>query len=115
MKFFLLNYFCKYACICIFIYYFIGAKGFKERFDIIHNVMGIPHQRIADFPDVLLTRAFKLKERHEYLVFLNRAQYDPKKPNFISLQDIATTNDQDFCQRCAKTSVAQFNDFLKTR
>lgn len=94
---------------------FIGANEFKERFDIAHNVMGILHERIIEFPGILLIRGHKLKERHEYLVFLNRAQYDPKKPNFISLEDIAATTDKVFCEKCAKTSVEQFNEFLKTR
>lgn len=77
--------------------------------------MGVSQDRISEFPGVLLKRAFVLKERHEYLVHLNRAQYDPTKPNFVSLHDIATTTDQVFCEVCAKTSIDRYNEFLKTR
>lgn len=93
----------------------LGARVFKERFDIVHNAMKISHQRIVEFPGVFLKRTFLLRERHEYLVHLNRAQYDPTKPNFVSLEDIATTTDQVFCEMCAKTSIDKYNEFLKTR
>lgn len=77
--------------------------------------MGIPQERILEFPGVLLKRTFMLKERHEYLKHLNRDVYDPTQPNFVSLYDIATTTDYAFCRRCAHTSVDQYNEFLKTR
>lgn len=92
----------------------LGSRVLKERFDIVHNVMGIPHDRIVEFPGIFLKRTFILRERHTYLVHLNRNQYDPEKANFVSLIDIATTTDSAFCQKCAHTSVDRYNDFLKT-
>ncbi|XP_035218957.1 transcription termination factor 3, mitochondrial-like [Stegodyphus dumicola] len=92
----------------------LGPKTLKERFDIVHNLMGLSHEQILKFPGVFLKRSFLLKQRHQYLAHLGRAQYDPTKPNFISLADIATTTDSAFCSICAHTSVDQYNEFLKT-
>ncbi|XP_054724634.1 transcription termination factor 3, mitochondrial-like [Uloborus diversus] len=92
----------------------LGPKELKERFDIVHNVMGIPQEEILRFPGVFLKRSFLLKQRHQYLVHLGRAQYDSLKPMYVSLSDIATTTDFEFCRECARTSVDQYNEFLKT-
>ncbi|KAG8195308.1 hypothetical protein JTE90_028455 [Oedothorax gibbosus] len=94
--------------------FMIGALQLKERFDMVHNQMGIPHERILEFPEIFLKRGFLLKQRHLYLVHLNRAQYDPEEPLYVSLYDIATTTDVEFCEKCAKTSVDRYNEFLRT-
>lgn len=76
--------------------------------------MEIPHNLILQFPGCLLKRRFAVKQRHLYLKALNRAQYDPKKEGYVSLKAIVSGSDADFCAETAKTSLKQFNDFLKT-
>ncbi|XP_015910378.1 transcription termination factor 3, mitochondrial [Parasteatoda tepidariorum] len=92
----------------------LSRNSLKERFNILHNIMGLSHDRILEFPDALLTRGFILKQRHQYLVHLKRAQYNPEEPLYVSLKDLCTTSDSVFCEKCAKTSVSDFNEFLKT-
>uniref|UniRef100_T1JPG1 Transcription termination factor 3, mitochondrial n=1 Tax=Strigamia maritima TaxID=126957 RepID=T1JPG1_STRMM len=85
-----------------------------ERFNYVHNVMAISHEDVTRFPEVLLSRLFRIKERHLYLKSLNRAQYDPTKENYVSLKELVAHDDLDFCKNVARTTTIQFNNFLKT-
>ncbi|GBN38046.1 Transcription termination factor 3, mitochondrial [Araneus ventricosus] len=92
----------------------LGRPQVKEKFDIVHNLMGIPHETIIKFPEIFTRRAFITKQRHLYLVHLNRAQYDPTQPLYVSLRDLVLLSDSEFCEKCAQTSVDLYNEFLKT-
>ncbi|XP_004641351.1 LOW QUALITY PROTEIN: transcription termination factor 3, mitochondrial [Octodon degus] len=83
-------------------------------FDYVHNVMNIPHHIIVKFPQVFNTKLLKVKERHLFLAYLGRAQYDPAKPNYISLDKLVSVPDAVFCEEIANASVRDFEKFLKT-
>lgn len=92
----------------------INKRKLTETFDYVHNVMSIPHHVIVRFPQVFNTRLFKVKERHMFLTYLGRAQYDPAKPNYVSLDKLVSMPDEVFCEEIAKASVQDFEKFLKT-
>lgn len=94
--------------------YTMSKNHLLDRFNYIHNTMEISHDRIVLEPQVMSSRLFRIKQRHEYLKYLNRAQYDPKLPNYISILKLVTGNDSEFCMNIAKTSVEMFNSYLKT-
>ncbi|EFB29086.1 hypothetical protein PANDA_009841, partial [Ailuropoda melanoleuca] len=91
-----------------------NKRKLTETFDYVHNVMSIPHHLIVKFPQVFNTRLFKVKERHLFLTYVGRAQYDPTKPNYISLDKLVSVPDEIFCEEIAKASVQDFEKFLKT-
>ncbi|XP_045661863.1 transcription termination factor 3, mitochondrial [Ursus americanus] len=91
-----------------------NKRKLTETFDYVHNVMSIPHHLIVKFPQVFNTRLFKVKERHLFLTYIGRAQYDPTKPNYISLDKLVSVPDEIFCEEIAKASVQDFEKFLKT-
>ncbi|XP_006859263.1 PREDICTED: mTERF domain-containing protein 1, mitochondrial [Chrysochloris asiatica] len=91
-----------------------NKRKLTETFDYVHNVMSIPHHIIVRFPQVFNTKLFKIKERHLFLSYLGRAQYDPAKPNYISLDKLVSIPDEIFCEELAKASVQDFEKFLKT-
>ncbi|ERE60462.1 transcription termination factor 3, mitochondrial isoform X1 [Cricetulus griseus] len=91
-----------------------NKRKLTETFDYIHNVMNIPHHIIVKFPQVFNTRVFKIKERHSFLAYLGKAQYDPAKTNYVSLDKFVSIPDEVFCKEIAKTSVDDFEKFLKT-
>ncbi|XP_036904132.1 transcription termination factor 3, mitochondrial [Sturnira hondurensis] len=91
-----------------------NKRKLTEIFDYVHNVMSIPHHIIVRFPQVFNTRLFKVKERHLFLTYLGRAQYDPAKPNYISLDKLVSMPDEIFCEEIAKASIQDFEKFLKT-
>ncbi|XP_015390960.1 transcription termination factor 3, mitochondrial isoform X2 [Panthera tigris] len=91
-----------------------NKRKLTEIFDYVHNVMSIPHHLIVRFPQVFNTRLFKIKERHLFLTYLGRAQYDPTKLNYISLDKLVSVPDEIFCEEIAKASVQDFEKFLKT-
>lgn len=84
-----------------------NKRKLTETFDYVHNVMRIPHHVIVRFPQVFNTRLFKIKERHLFLAYLGRAQYDPAKPNYISLDKLVSMPDEIFCEEMAKASVQE--------
>lgn len=83
-------------------------------FDFVHNEMRIPHEIIAKYPAILNRRVSLVRQRHKYLETLNRHQYDPCKPLFVPLSAFYVIDDAEFCSKYAKTSVNDFNAFLKT-
>lgn len=91
-----------------------NKRKLTEIFDYVHNVMNIPHHIIVKFPQLFNTRVFKIKERHLFLAYLGRAQYDPAKPNYVSLDKFVSFPDKIFCKEIAKASLNDFEKFLKT-
>lgn len=93
---------------------FSDQKNLLYRFNYIHDVIKIPHSTLLQNPEVLMCRNFKVKQRHTFLERLGRAQYDPKKENFVPIMALVEDTDIEFCKKYAKCNVCDFNDFLKT-
>lgn len=85
-----------------------------ETFEFVHTEMGLTHQQILDNSRILDARKKRCEERHKFLVELKRAQYDPKKPLYVSPLSIVTATDVEFCRDIAKCHIDLFNGFLKT-
>ncbi|XP_055345582.1 transcription termination factor 3, mitochondrial-like isoform X2 [Paramacrobiotus metropolitanus] len=94
--------------------FLLDKKDFLRRFDYLHNVVGIQHADIAAFPGAMRTRVFEVKDRHLFLKKLGRDQYDRTQPNYVSLHDLCSGSNWDFCMRVAKQPLRYFNAFRKT-
>ncbi|XP_070798208.1 transcription termination factor 3, mitochondrial [Pituophis catenifer annectens] len=92
----------------------IGKKKLTQVFDYVHNVMGISHKLMVHFPQIFNAKLLRIKERHLFLKFLGRAQYDPEQPSYISLEKLIAMPDDVFCAEVAKAEVTDFENFLKT-
>lgn len=93
---------------------FPDKEDLVERFDYVHNVMHLTHANILRSPEILSSRMFRLKQRHEFLKFLGKAQYDETKPGYVSLKSFVEGTDKDFVLDVCKSSVETFDNFLKT-
>lgn len=76
--------------------------------------MGLSHTFICTEPKILICRKSRLERRHKVLVELKRNQYDPTKPLYVSLFDLISGTDIDFCEKIAKIPIKIYNDFLKS-
>ena len=85
-----------------------------KTFDYAHNKMKLSHKTIALQPIILLCRQHRLQRRHEFLVHLQKDQYDPLKPLYVSPKVLVTGTDVDFCNNVAKCSIDTYNLFLKS-
>ncbi|KAH9372509.1 hypothetical protein HPB48_017825 [Haemaphysalis longicornis] len=85
-----------------------------DTFTYLHQEAGLSHAQIVQFPAILRTRQCVYKPRHQFLVHLGRAQFDPKEPNYVSPKALVTGIDAVFCENVAKTTVDKYNEFLKT-
>uniref|UniRef100_A0A3Q3X2I1 Uncharacterized protein n=1 Tax=Mola mola TaxID=94237 RepID=A0A3Q3X2I1_MOLML len=63
---------------------------------------------------VLNTKYLRIRERHMFLEYLGKAQYDPALPNYISLDRLVSLPDQDFCTMLALATLEDFYLFQKT-
>lgn len=83
------------------------------RLDYVHNVMKIPHERIVQQPFILCFRRHRIRHRHEFLQLLGRAQYDPTKDMYVSLNKLCVGSDEEFAMNVAKTGYMKFEAFLR--
>ncbi|CAD7005451.1 unnamed protein product [Ceratitis capitata] len=93
----------------------INSDELIERFAYAHQTMGLSHDLLIQFPEVLTSREFRLRQRHEFLATLGRAQYDPEKDLYTSPKDLVSGNDYHFVRNVAKSDLETYELFLKTR
>ncbi|XP_004074270.1 transcription termination factor 3, mitochondrial [Oryzias latipes] len=91
-----------------------NKRKLTQIFDFLHNTMKVPHYLIAKFPQVLNTKYLRVRERHLFLEYLQKAQYDPTLPNYISLDRMVSLPDEAFCTELALSTVEDFYLFQKT-
>ncbi|KAG8226869.1 hypothetical protein J437_LFUL006578 [Ladona fulva] len=91
-----------------------------ERFNYVHNEMGVPHEQLAKHPGIFSSRLHRIQQRHKFLdQFVpkppdGKSRYDPKSIGYVSLDSLVAGNDAEFCCNIAKVSVESFNAFLKS-
>ncbi|XP_043993873.1 transcription termination factor 3, mitochondrial isoform X1 [Gambusia affinis] len=91
-----------------------NKRKLTQIFDFVHNTMKVPHHLITKFPQVLNSKFLRLRERHLFLEYLGKAQYDPDLPSYISLDRLATLPDENFCTDLAMATLEDFYLFQKT-
>ncbi|XP_008304775.1 transcription termination factor 3, mitochondrial [Stegastes partitus] len=91
-----------------------NKRKLTQIFDFLHNTMKVPHHLIVKFPQVLNTKYLRLRERHQFLDYLGKAQYDPSQPNYIALDRLASLPDETFCTELALATLEDFYLFQKT-
>ncbi|XP_033830623.1 transcription termination factor 3, mitochondrial [Periophthalmus magnuspinnatus] len=91
-----------------------NKKKLIQIFDFLHNTMKVPHHLIVKFPQVLNTKYLRVKERHLFLEYLEKAQYDPTQPNYIALDSLISLPDETFCSELASAKLEDFCLFQKT-
>lgn len=96
-------------------YFFPEPDDLIERFSYAHNQMKLSHDMLLQQPEILTSREFRLRERHEFLKMLGRAQYDPEKDMYISPKSIVEGNNYQFVRNVAKSDMETYELFLKTR
>ncbi|XP_062265384.1 transcription termination factor 3, mitochondrial [Platichthys flesus] len=91
-----------------------NKKKLTQIFDLLHNTMKVPHHLITKFPQVLNTKYLRVKERHLFLEYLGKAQYDTTLPSYISLDRLVSLPDETFCTELASATLEDFYMFQKT-
>lgn len=91
-----------------------NKRKLTQIFDFLHNTMKVPHYLITKFPQVLNTKYLRLRERHCFLEYLGKAQYDPALPNYVSLDRLVSLPDETFCTDLALATLEDFYLFQKT-
>uniref|UniRef100_UPI00358EF8EC transcription termination factor 3, mitochondrial n=1 Tax=Myxine glutinosa TaxID=7769 RepID=UPI00358EF8EC len=83
-------------------------------FDLLHNIIGIPHHLLAEHPQVFRTKLQRIRVRDAFLKSRGLANYDPAHPPSISLERFAALPDEAFCQEIVGATVQEFLAFQKT-
>lgn len=93
------------------------TKKFEQieaNFIFLTQVAKLTHKDIEFYPSVLISPLQTLKARFAFLKSLDRIQFDPTKPNYVSIKALCEPDDKIFCNRTAKTSFDEYKKFLKT-
>lgn len=85
-----------------------------ERFSYAHDEMQLSHEMILNFPQILTSRQFRVEQRHKFLEFLEKAQYNPKKDLYVSPKDLVEGTDLDFVTKVANSDMITYDAFLRT-
>lgn len=91
-----------------------NKRKLTQIFDYLHNTMKIPHHLMTKFPQVFNTKFLRIRERHMFLDYLGKAQYDPTLPNYIPLDRFVSLTDDTFCTTLAMATMEDFSEFQKT-
>lgn len=91
-----------------------NKRKLTQIFDFLHNTMKVPHGLITKFPQVFNCKYLRLKERHLFLEYLGKAQYDPAQASYISLDRLVSVPDELFCTEVALATTEDFDLFQKT-
>ncbi|KAF0288592.1 Transcription termination factor 3, mitochondrial [Amphibalanus amphitrite] len=94
--------------------FMLSRWALQDRLQYLHNEMGLTHELIAESPNVLTYRSWRVRQRHLMLNMLRRDQYDRSRPGYVSLDRLVGTTDEEFCRDVAQVPVASYNEFLKT-
>jgi len=94
--------------------FLVGREALNITFDVLHNEAGIPHELLSKFPEALSRNSFRIKHRHQFLLKLKRAQYDPALPNYVSPAMLAELTPAEFCQQVAQCDTELYFKFLRT-
>lgn len=111
-----LRNFCVTAIMCFennFFSFFTDRDNLVSRLDYIHNTMKISHDQIIESSAILQHREHRIKQRHEFLELIGKAQYDPTKDLYVSLTQLVEGTDSEFAMNVAKTSYSKFETFLR--
>ncbi|KRZ76317.1 RuvB-like 1 [Trichinella papuae] len=84
-----------------------------KSFDYLHNAVGFSHETILSWPRCLRESSYKARARHQFLKRLKRDQFDPQRPNYVTVEAMLSGDDGEFCARVAKCPEAVYNEFLK--
>lgn len=94
---------------------FSDSDELVERFEFAHKEMQLSHDTLLQFPEVLISRLFRLKQRHEFLKMLGRSQYKPENDLYVSPKSLVEGTDREFAIEVAKSNMSIYEMFLKTR
>ncbi|XP_055537875.1 transcription termination factor 3, mitochondrial [Wyeomyia smithii] len=92
----------------------INEDKLMHRFEYVHRKMQLTNAEILRTPEILLARDHRIKQRHGFLQFLGKAQYNPRKELYVSPKTLVEGTDQDFVIEVAKSDMMSFNNYLKT-
>lgn len=97
------------------IFILTGWEKVLKNFDLLYIDYEVSRELIVKQPNILIEDHQSLRNRVEYLKKLQRNIFDPKKPGYIKLDALASsiTNDEEFCEKYAKTFIEDYNTFLK--
>lgn len=85
-----------------------------KRYDFIVDHMKIENNQLVSTPHIMEQRLFRIKERHGFLKKIGRAQYNPKLPLYISIDDLCKGTDDQFAVDIAKRTYEEYDHYLRT-
>lgn len=93
------------------------TKDFKiieANYNYLTKVIKLTDQQIETYPPILQTPLLLVRTRYSFLRQLNRVQFDPTLPNYISIKNMIEHDEAKFLEKYAKSTLEDYKKFLKT-
>jgi len=93
------------------------TKDFKiieANYNYITKVMKLNEQQIVSYPPILQAPLLLIKTRYAFLKHLERLQFDPTLPNYISVKRLIEPIETKFVEKYAKSNLIEYKNFLKS-
>ncbi|KAG9509757.1 Transcription termination factor 3, mitochondrial [Fragariocoptes setiger] len=92
----------------------IPRWALHKTFSLLHQEIGLSHEMISRFPKLFVSPRNDMQSRFRFLKKLNRHQFDPQQPLYVPPSALYELDDEEFCEKYAKTSYENYRAFLKT-
>jgi len=88
-------------------------KALEKKFALLNGEMGIPHQSMVKYPNLLKIPEYVIAQRHAFLSSLGKAVYDPFETDFTALTAFTDFHDEGFATKVAGVDFQTYDLFLR--
>lgn len=92
---------------------YLHPSVLRKAFDFCHNQIGFTHTQLVQHGRLLVNRVSTMQPRYKFLKFLKRDIFNVKDPLYISPDWLWKGTVEEFCEEAAKTSVEDFENYLR--
>uniref|UniRef100_A0A8R1XWW0 Mitochondrial import receptor subunit TOM22 homolog n=1 Tax=Onchocerca volvulus TaxID=6282 RepID=A0A8R1XWW0_ONCVO len=93
--------------------FMIESSALHATYNYLRFTMHLSNMQIAEWPLCLRFSIGAIRRRHEFLVQLQKADYNEGSPNYVHLSSLLQPSDQKFAVNVAHTYLTVYNTFLK--
>jgi len=86
--------------------YFTDITDVMKTAKFLHTELGISHRQMALQGHLLTKSHLKMKFRYDFMVFMNRVNFDPSKPNYHTYDILWEGTLEEFCKKLHTTEEA---------
>ncbi|VDK79816.1 unnamed protein product [Litomosoides sigmodontis] len=93
--------------------FMMEPNAVRATYNYLRYTVHLSNEQMSEWPLCLRFSIAAIRRRHEFLVRLNKADYDEGSPNYVHPSSLLQPSDQKFALNVAHTYLNVYNIFLK--